>query len=159
MISRWRKIEHCNNICYSQLIIRLNYSLGLWCTSFSPTCSFGRCSGDPPSDRLQGPCGARKYRLEAKLLWPKGQESRPRVYPENGEYLICIAYGSNGNRLEAYTTLRGRVAAVMALPQDLDYRSTLRRAISIGSQQLPACISFTPSSDALSPPTNGHTQI
>jgi hypothetical protein len=31
---------------------------------------------------------------------------------ENGEYLKSIAYGTNRNRLEAYPTLRRRVAAV-----------------------------------------------
>jgi hypothetical protein len=31
---------------------------------------------------------------------------------ESGEYLKSIAYGTNGNRLEAYTTLRRRVAAL-----------------------------------------------
>jgi hypothetical protein len=48
---------------------------------------------------------------------------------ENGEYLKSIAYGANGNRLEAYPTLRRRVAAVMVLLNELDYRSTLRRAM------------------------------
>jgi hypothetical protein len=39
---------------------------------------------------------------------------------ENGEYLKSIAYGTNGNRLEAYPTLRRRIAAVMVLPHDLE---------------------------------------
>jgi hypothetical protein len=39
---------------------------------------------------------------------------------ENGEYLMSVAYGSNANRLEAYPTLRCRVAAVMGLPHDLE---------------------------------------
>jgi hypothetical protein len=33
---------------------------------------------------------------------------------ENGKYLKSIAYGANGNRLEAYPILRCRLAAVRA---------------------------------------------
>ena len=43
---------------------------------------------------------------------------------ENGEYLKSIAHGTNGNRLEAYPTLRRRLVTlgpwVMVLPPDLD---------------------------------------
>ena len=41
---------------------------------------------------------------------------------ENGEYLKSIADGTNGNRLEAYATLRRRCggSAVMVLPHDLE---------------------------------------
>jgi hypothetical protein len=39
---------------------------------------------------------------------------------EDGEYLKSTADGTNGNRLEAYPTLRRRIAAVMVLPRDLE---------------------------------------
>ena len=39
---------------------------------------------------------------------------------ENGEYLMSVAYGSNANRLEAYPTLRCRVAAYTFTPSTDD---------------------------------------
>jgi len=48
-------------------------------------------------------------------------DSRPQT--ENGEYLKSIANGTNGNRLEAYPTLRRRLVMlgpwVMVIPHDL----------------------------------------
>jgi hypothetical protein len=48
-------------------------------------------------------------------------DSRPQT--ENGEYLKSIANGTNGNRLEAYPTLRRRLVTlgpwVMVIPHDL----------------------------------------
>jgi hypothetical protein len=60
------------------------------------------------------------------LLLEGAEEFSPRVSTpsfiheaETGEYLMSVAYGSNENGLEAYPTLRCRVAAVMVLPHDL----------------------------------------
>jgi hypothetical protein len=39
---------------------------------------------------------------------------------ENGEDLKSVAYGTNGNWLEDYPTLRRRLAAAMVLPHDLE---------------------------------------
>jgi len=53
------------------------------------------------------------------MLYPRPQMVIRKS--ENGEYLICIAYGSNEYRLEAYATLRRRSgSAVMVFPPDLE---------------------------------------
>jgi|HubBroStandDraft_2_1064218.scaffolds.fasta_scaffold1378162_1 hypothetical protein len=43
-----------------------------------------------------------------------------RTLGERWTSLKSIAYGTNGNRLEAYPTLRRCVAAVIVLPHDLE---------------------------------------
>jgi hypothetical protein len=71
------------------------------------------------TDKCTETNGAKDIRNLGRFMLRRGFGSQRRVSAlssidksENGEYLKSIAYGTNGNRLEAYPTLRRRLAAV-----------------------------------------------